>query len=74
MEQVVTGDSAFNEVHFLHSDDPRHDFTVMSMNPPTYYEFRTFISLGATHTTVRVDLSPSNPSRPFPVSAQATCN
>jgi hypothetical protein len=54
MEPVVTGDFANYEVHFLNSDDPRHGFTVMSMNPPTYYEFQTPIGFRETHTMVRV--------------------
>jgi hypothetical protein len=74
MEQVVTGNSANYEVHFLNSDDPRHDFTVMSTNPPTYYDFRTPIGYRETHTIVRVDSSPPNPCRLFTVSAQVTCN
>jgi hypothetical protein len=74
MAQVVTGDSANYEVHFLHSDNPRHGVTVMSVNPHTYYEFRTPIGFLETHTIVGVDPPPSNPSRPFPVSAQATCD
>lgn len=73
MEQVVTGNAANYEVHFINSDDPCHNFTVMSVDPPTYYEFRTPIGFRETHTIVRVDPSPSNPSR-FPVSAQATCD
>jgi hypothetical protein len=55
MEPVVAGDFANYEVHFLNSDDPRHGLTVMSMNPPTYYEFQTPIGLLETHTLVRVD-------------------
>ena len=64
-EQVVPGYEFSYDVHFLHSDDPRHGFTVMSMNPETYFEFRTPIGFLETHTIVRVDLPPSNPSRPF---------
>ena len=74
MEQVVTGDPTNYEVHFLNSDNPRHGFTVMSVNPSTYYEFRTFTGFGETYTIVRVDPPPYNPSRAFPVSAQATCD
>jgi len=74
MEQVVTGNSANYEVHFLDSDDPIHDLTIMSVNPPTYYGFRTPIGYRDIHTIVRVDPPPSDPSRPLPVSAQATCD
>jgi len=52
MEQVITGDSASYEVHFLNSYDPRHGFTVMSVNPDTYYEFRTPVGFLETHTIV----------------------
>jgi len=57
MEQVLTGDQAnYNyEVHFLHSHDPRHGFTVLSVHPDTYLEFRTPIGFLGTHTIVRVD-------------------
>jgi len=72
MEQVVNGDSVNYEVHFLNSGDPRHGFTVMSMNPPTYYDFRTPDGFLGTHTIVRDDPPPSNHPRPFPVSSQAT--
>ena len=65
MQQVLSGDEAYYEVHFLHSDDPRHGFTVMSVNPDTYYEFRTPIGFLETHTMVRVDPPPSSPSSPF---------
>lgn len=65
MEQVVNGDPANFEVHFLHSDDPRHAFTVMSANPPTYYEFRTPIGFRETHTIVRVDSHPLTPPVPL---------
>lgn len=61
MEQVVSGDSANYEVHFLNSDDPRHGLTIMSVEPDTYYEFRTPIGFRETHTIVRVDLPPSPP-------------
>jgi hypothetical protein len=54
-EQVVPGYEFSYLVHFLHSDDPRHGFTVMSMNPNTYFEFRTPIGFLETHTIVRVD-------------------
>jgi hypothetical protein len=82
MEQVVTGDSANYEAQFVNSDDPRHDFFVVSLNPSTYYEFRTPIGFRETHTVVRVDLPPSTsplpspplPSRSFPVSSQETCD
>ncbi len=58
MAQVDDGGTVNHEVHFLNSDNPRHGLVVMSMNPPTYYEFRTFNGLGQTHTTVRVDPPP----------------
>jgi len=55
MEQVVASEFANYEVHFLFSDDPRHGFTVMSVNPPTFYEFQTPIGLRDTHTMVTGD-------------------
>lgn len=58
MEPVAAGDLANYEVHFLNSDDPRHGFTVMSMNPLTHYEFQTPIGFRETHTIVRVDPHP----------------
>lgn len=67
MEQVNNVDSANFEVHFLNSDDPRHGFTVMSVIPDTYYDFRTLTSIRETHTMVRVDPPPFNPSRRFPL-------
>ena len=64
MAQVVAGDPVNLEVHFLHSDNPRHGFQVMSVNPLTYYDFQTPIGFRETHTIVRAD----PPSLP-----QATC-
>jgi hypothetical protein len=54
MAQVGTGDPDYYEVHFLNSENPRDGFCVMSMTPPTYYDFRTIIGFGGgTHTNVR---------------------
>ena len=64
MAQVIAGDPVNLEVHFLHSDNPRHGFSVMSVNPLTYYDFQTPIGFRETHTIVRTD----PPSLP-----QATC-
>ena len=55
MAQVVAGDPVNLEVHFLHSDNPRHGFQVMSVNPLTYYDFQTPIGFRETHTIVRAD-------------------
>jgi hypothetical protein len=55
MEQVLTGDQANYEFHFLHSYDPRHGFTVLSVHPDTYLDFQTPIGLRESHTIVRVD-------------------
>ena len=41
------------EVHFLHSDDPRHGFRVMSMDPFVFYEFTTPVGFLSTYTIVR---------------------
>ena len=41
------------EVHFLHSDDPRDGFHVMSTNPLVFYSFRTPVGFLLTHTIVR---------------------
>jgi hypothetical protein len=48
----MDGDSANYEVHFLHSDNPRDGFCVMSTNPLIYYDFRTPVGLLSTHTLV----------------------
>ncbi len=58
MAQVVTDDSFDYEVHFMNSDDPRHGFTVISMDPVTHYEFETPIGFLEPHTIVRVDPLP----------------
>ncbi|KAH9999054.1 hypothetical protein BJV77DRAFT_1127540 [Russula vinacea] len=52
---VVAGDPVNLEVHFLHSDNPRHGFQVMSVNPLTYYDFQTPIGFRETHTIVTND-------------------
>ena len=44
------------EVHFLHSDDPRDGFHVMSTNPLVFFSFQTPIGLLTTHTLVRARL------------------
>jgi hypothetical protein len=41
------------EVHFLQSDDPRHDLRIMSTDPLVYYEFNTPVGFLSTHTIVR---------------------
>jgi len=41
------------EVHFLHSDNPRDGFHVMSTNPLVFYSFQTPIGFLSTHTIVR---------------------
>jgi hypothetical protein len=41
------------EVHFLHSDDPRDGFQVMSTNPLVFYSFQTPVGFLSTHTIVR---------------------
>jgi hypothetical protein len=61
MAQVIDDDLANLEVHFLHSDDPRDGFCVMSTNPSIYYEFRTPIGFRSTHTIVRARLPPFLP-------------
>lgn len=65
MEQVIPGYECY-DVHFLHSDDPRHGFTVMSVNPDTYFEFRTPIGFLETHTIVRVASDPHPLIPPVP--------
>lgn len=40
------------EVHFLHSDDPRDGFHVMSTNPLVFFSFQTPMGLLSTHTLV----------------------
>lgn len=62
MAHVIASDPANLEVHFLHSDDPRDGFCVMSTNPSVYYEFRTPIGFLSTHTLVRD--RPPPPSHP----------
>ena len=63
MEQDhVAGDPVNYEVHFMHSDNPRHGFRVMSMNPLTFYDFQTPVGFLETHTIVRGDSS----ALPFP--------
>ncbi|KAH9977288.1 hypothetical protein BGW80DRAFT_844682 [Lactifluus volemus] len=47
------------EVHFLHSDHPRHGFRVMSMDPFVFYEFITPVGFLSTHTIV-TDASGAN--------------
>jgi hypothetical protein len=50
------------EVHFLHSDHPRHGFRVMSMDPFVFYEFMTPVGFLSTHTIVRAaKISPLPP-------------
>ena len=60
------------EVHFLQSDDPRHDLRIMSTDPLVYYEFNTPVGFLSTHTIVRAAglAQPSPPSPSF--SAQLT--
>jgi hypothetical protein len=53
MEHLVDGVPANFEVHFLHSDHPRHGFRVMSTDPLVYYEFATPVGFLSTHTIVR---------------------
>ena len=55
------------EVHFLHSDDPRDGFHVMSTNPLVFYSFSTPVGFLSTHTIVRArpSLLPSSPSSLF---------
>ncbi|KAF8479082.1 hypothetical protein DFH94DRAFT_39379 [Russula ochroleuca] len=55
MTQVIAGDPVNLAVHFLHSDNPRHGFCVMSTNPLTYYDFQTPIGFLETHTIVTDD-------------------
>jgi hypothetical protein len=57
MAQDVAGDPVNYEVHFMHSDNPRHGFCVMSMNPLTFYDFQTPVGFLETHTIVRADSS-----------------
>ncbi|KAI0303488.1 hypothetical protein B0F90DRAFT_1378643 [Multifurca ochricompacta] len=52
MVHPIDGVPANFEVHFLHSDDPRHGFCVMSTDPLVYYSFETPIGFLTTHTMV----------------------
>jgi hypothetical protein len=58
MAQDVAGDPVNYEVHFMHSDNPRHGFRVMGTDPLTFYDFQTPIGFLETHTIVRADSSP----------------
>ena len=64
MAHAIDGEDANFEVHFLHSDNPRDGFHVMSVNPLVHYEFRTPIGFLSTHTIVRFGIHPP----PFPLS------
>jgi len=52
MAQNVAGDPFNYEVHFMDSDNPRHGFHVMGLDPLMYYEFRTPVGFLETHTIV----------------------
>ena len=69
MAHAIDGEAANFEVHFLHSDNPRDGFHVMSMNPLVHYEFRTPTGFLSTHTIVRFEIHP----RPFSLSFPPLC-
>lgn len=52
----TTGTPSNLEVHFLHSDDPRDGFHVMSTNPLVFFSFQTPMGLLSTYTLVRARL------------------
>ncbi|KAI0253856.1 hypothetical protein BJV78DRAFT_1152686 [Lactifluus subvellereus] len=52
MERMIDGIPANFEVHFLDSDNPRHGFRIMGMDPLVYYQFQTPVGFLSTHTIV----------------------